>query len=71
MALSRLVPRRSAGAARALQIRVRGFGDQFAEWEMLGALAGLARERDLEVQVEWMLDAGPSGEPASPHRSAR
>ncbi len=71
MALSRLVSRRSGSATRALQIRVRGLGDQFAEWETLGALAGLARERDLEVQVEWMLDAGPGGEPAPPRRSAR
>lgn len=56
MALSPFLRQRSAANPRPLQIRVRGLPDHFSEWELIGALAGLARERELELQVEWMID---------------
>ena len=58
MALSSFLRQRSASTPRPLQIRVRGLPDQFSEWELLGALAGLARERELDVRVEWTRDDG-------------
>lgn len=60
MALSPFPRQCPAGDQRPLQIRVRGLPDRFAEWELIGALAGLARERDRDVEVEWMLDDASS-----------
>ncbi len=59
MALNPSLRQRSAAPPRPLQIRVRGPSEQFSEWELVGALAGLARERDLDVRVEWLLDDEP------------
>lgn len=56
---------RPRGRSRPLQLRVRGLPDRFAEWEVLGALAGLAREWNLEVEVEWLVDGPTGGERAA------
>lgn len=61
MALSRLLALLPTSDRRPLQIRVRGLPEAFAEWEMIGALAGLARERELDVRVEWVSDDAPGG----------
>ena len=39
-----------------LRIQVRVLSGQFGEWETLGSLTSMARERGYEVEVDWVCD---------------
>jgi hypothetical protein len=72
MALDWFLPRRFSSAKRPLKIRARGpTGGSFVEWELIGTLARLARERDLDVEVEWRLDDSTSLDPQPRPRTGR